>query len=101
MLKAARVLTKCNKPLTQKQIEDFAIGVFSACYDLHVMLYGFDYEEGVGIYSIGPRAELEKMKNTNIEDFDLEDYIKNSKKELFWLADWSDPTNPKLNRMFR
>lgn len=100
-MNTARVLSKAEKPLTQEEIEKFIVSVFSACYELHVLLYGFDYEEGVGIYTIGPREELEKMKNTNIEDFDFETFVKTTDKELIWLADWSDPFNPILNRMYK
>lgn len=95
----ASVLTKTNKPLTQKEVEDYIIAVFQGCYNIPVAIYGFMYKPDVGIYTFGPREELQKLNNTNIEDFVLEDYI--NEPNSFWLVDWKDPTNPKLNRLVK
>lgn len=95
----ASVLTKTNRPLSQTAVEDYIIAIFQGCYNIPVVIYGFMYKPDVGIYTFGPREELQKLNNTNIEDFVLEDYI--NEPNLFWLVDWQDPTKPKLNRLVK
>lgn len=97
----AQILSSTTKQLSQDEIEQFVLGIFRGCLDLHVMIYGFYYLPGTGIYTVGARAELEKLDNTNIEDCDFLDCIDKNHITLFWLADWTDPTNPKLCRMGR
>ena len=93
----ARILTHTKQPLTQKQVEDFIIGCFKGLQKLNVMIYGFYYDKGAGIYTVGPREELEKLNNSNIEDFDFSNYIRTTKDKMFWLANYED--EPKINRM--
>ena len=63
------------------------------------MLYGFYFDSQAGLYTFGPREELEKLNKVTLEEFDIDEYIKTAKHD-FILADWIDPSNPKLNKYF-
>jgi len=94
----ARILTRARRELSLKEIEDFAIGMFEGCKEKHIIIFGFYYIPYTGIYTVGPRDELEKFKNSDIEDFD---FVKEMEKlDMFWLIDWTG-TSPKLNRMIK
>lgn len=93
----AQILSAAEKDLTQTQIESFIIGIFQGCLNLNIMIYGFYYLPGKGIYTVAPRQELEKLNNTNIEDCDFMKCVEHM--DLFWLADWTNPAAPRLNRM--
>ena len=71
----ARIFTRAERPLSDKELKDFIIGIAQGTYELGIFLYGFIYKAGIGIYTIGPREELEKLRNP-IEDFDFEKYIR-------------------------
>jgi len=93
----ARLLSKAERELTLQQIRDFVVGCTQGLFELEIFFNGFCYEPGVGIYLVGPRTELEKVKNSNgIEDFDFEKYIKET-DDRFWVMDWTtDINDPKL-----
>ena len=94
----ARLLSKYSKKLDLQKIRDFVIGCTQGLFDLEVFFNGFYYVPGTGIYLVGPRTELEKVKNGNpIEDFDFKSYIYSHPNERIWVMDWwSDIDNPKL-----
>lgn len=94
----ARLLTKAGNKLELQQIRDYVIGCTQGLFKLEVFFNGFYYEPGIGIYLVGPRPELEKVKNKNgIEDFDFSEYICAHPDKTFWLMDWwSDMDDPKL-----
>lgn len=96
----ARMLTKCSKPISRKQVEDFIIGLFQGTLELesHPIIFGFIYEEGKGIYTIGPAEELNKVKHPDvvIEPFDFENYIKTTNHRVFWTIDYLNENGPTL-----
>jgi len=94
----ARLLTKFNGKPTHEQIQDFIIGCTQGLFELEIFFNGFYYEPNEGIYLVGPRSELEKVKNENgVEDFDFSAYINANPGQPFWLMDWwSDIDNPRL-----
>ena len=85
----ARIITKAPNNLTTKEVEYFILPIFQGLLDLQIPVYGFGYEPNEGIFVVGPREELEKLKNDNIEDFDFIDYIKNT-NQPFWSVDITD-----------
>ena len=83
----ASVLTKTNRPLSQTAVEDYIIAIFQGCYNIPVVIYGFMYKPDVGIYTFGPREELQKWQvsgRSDIEDFD--DVVK---LDLQYIDNWS------------
>lgn len=94
----AKILCKAKNKLELNQIRDFVIGCTKGLFDLEIVFNGFYYVPGAGIYLVGPREELEKVKNKNpIEDFDFEAYIRAHPQETFWLMDWwSNIDDPRL-----
>lgn len=96
----ARMLTKASHKLNISQIQDFIIPCTEWLFKKEIVFYGFYYEEGEGIYLVGPREELKKVENKNgIEDFDFTNYIKTTNHQVYWIMDWwSDPDNPQLKQ---
>lgn len=94
----ARIITKAPKDLSIEQVEEFIIPMFEGLLELEIPIYGFGYEPEEGIFVIGPREELEKLRNTNIEDFDFRYYISHTDR-TFWAVDLTEGIeNLKLNR---
>lgn len=99
-----RLLVKSTKPLTIKEVEDFVIGSFSALVELNVLIYGYTYTPGEGIYILGPIEELTRVKSptaTLEENFNFEKYIDDLADGIFWLADYLNIKGPTIMRMQR
>lgn len=104
MNKCGRLLVEADSPLTQKQIEDFVIGSFSALVELKVIVYGYIYEKDKGIYVVGPIEELERVCSPTAyfdRDFDFEKYINTTKDDIFWATDYLNEKGPTVLRMYR
>lgn len=85
------IFIQAGKLLNDTEIKDFIIGVAEAANKLEITLYGFAYEAGKGFYIVGPRDELEKLKNP-VQDFDFTQYIKENsynKNVRLFLYDFS------------
>lgn len=100
MFKCGKLIATNKKYLTDKEIEDFVIGSFQAFCKLRVFLYGYIYEEGEGVYLIGPPEELRKVCGGQPFDtqFDFEEYMDSTNK--FWLANYTGKS-PVIQRMTR
>ena len=104
MIKCGRLLVESAEPLTQKQIEDFVIGSFSAFIQLNVFVYGYIYEKNEGIYVVAPVEELQKVRSPNARldnNFDFENYINTTKDDIFWVSDYLNDKGPTILRMQR
>lgn len=104
MIKCGRLLVQSAKPLTQKQIEDFVIGSFSALVDLKIFVYGYIYVQNEGIYVVGPVEELRKVSSPSAyldTDFDFENYINTTTDDIFWASDYLNAEGPTIMRMQR
>lgn len=89
MVKCGKLVATKVKHLTDKEIEDFVVGSFSAFVKLRVFIYGYIYEEGEGVSIIGPVEQLYKLCGGQTFDtqFDFEKYMDSTNK--FWLADYT------------
>lgn len=104
MIKCGRLLVQSEKPLTQKQIEDFVIGSFSALVELKILIYGYIYVQNEGIYIIGPVEELQKVRSPSAyldTNFDFEKYINTTTDDIFWASDYLNVKGPTIMRMQR
>ena len=82
----ARIIIQAPNNLTTKEVEKFILPVFQGLLDSEIPIYGFGYEPDEGIFIIGPREELEKLRNNTIEDFDFINYIQHTNR-TFWIVD--------------
>jgi hypothetical protein len=98
---SVRILCKINKCATEEEIDNLVIGFAHGMRDLCVFFEGFIYEPNIGIWVFGPRKEIEKVSGEGryIEEFNIEEYVKNTKDKVFWLMDYSNPSEPKLLKM--
>ena len=103
-MKSARILTKAATPLTPQQVTNFVIAMSEGLYNLQLVIYGFCYEPGIGIYTIGPREQLEKMASNknDIEDFNIEEYLNNIEPPTrFFHMNYMHPKGPTLEEMVK
>ena len=101
MIKCGKVMLRRCAHMTEKECDDWAIGSFSAFADMQVVIYGYIYKEGEGLYLIAPKEEIARvkvLKNEIVEDFDFEEYIQHT-DDRFWTIDYFNVKGPTLQKM--
>lgn len=104
MIECGKVLMCAQEHMDEEECDAWAIRFCELFHKQEIIFYGCIYSEGKGLYIVGPKEELKRnfifKRDNKIEDFDFEEYIKNT-NDTFWFMDYLTDKGPTLQKMIK